>query len=399
MDEVKALEYETLKVPYEVLNKRFRASQRVIDREVSHVINACNVLESNANSDKLPNELPALIANVEQSVKSLSERAKECVAQQKAIGSTIKDRVKHLKSCASLSDLPSSSEEMEIADDSGWRQTRINRLVAEYFLMNGYYESARLLIEATDIGKLTNIEIFTTARNVESALRNKNSAPCLSWCAENKSKLKKVKSTLEFNLHKQGFVELIRADRKMEALNYARECIINAMTDHTQYKELEELSGILAYMPENFMSSPYKKYFEDDRWNSLAEQFKTDNYKVHCINSTPLFAQLFNTGLCAIRTSSCYQERESNPNCPTCDPFLREIAKGLPTGTLSQSRVMCRITGEIMNEHNPPLMLPNGHAYSTEALLDMSQKNGGRVICPLTGQQFMYNDCLKVFLM
>ncbi|XP_075239370.1 E3 ubiquitin-protein transferase MAEA-like [Convolutriloba macropyga] len=395
MDEVKALEYETLKVPYEVLNKRFRASQRIIDREVSHVINACNGLQNGGNAE----ELPVLIANVEQSMKSLSERAKECVANQKVLTGAIRDRTKHLKSCASLSDLPSSSDSEASNDASSWRQTRINRLVAEYFLMNGYYESARLLIEATDIGKLTNVEVFATARTVESALRNKNSSPCLAWCAENKSKLKKIRSTLEFNLHKQGFVELVRMDMKIEALAYAKDYILNAMTDHNQYKELEELSGILAYLPENFMSSPYRKFFEEERWNDLAEQFKADNYKVHCINSTPLFAQLFNTGLCAIRTSSCYKNGEANANCPTCDPFLKEIARGLPTGTLSQSRVICRITGEIMNEHNPPLMLPNGHAYSTEALLEMSQKNGGRIICPVTGQQFLFTDCLKVFLM
>ena len=131
MDEVKALEYETLKVPYELLNKRFRLSQRDIDREVSDVIKACNGLESAANAENVQ-ELPYLIANVEQSIKSLSKRAKDCVADQKALGSSIKDRTKHLKSCASLSDLPSSSDSLPTPDASSWRQDRMNRLVAEY---------------------------------------------------------------------------------------------------------------------------------------------------------------------------------------------------------------------------------------------------------------------------
>ena len=282
---------------------------------------------------------------------------------------------------------------------SDWKQTRMNRLIAEYFLMNGYYESARLLIEATDIGDLTNVEVFTTARTVESALRNKNSSPCLSWCAENRSKLRKIKSTLEFNLRKQGFVELVRLDLKLEALNYAKSYIFNAMTDHTQYKELEELSGILAYIPENFESSPYKSYFEETRWNDLAEQFKSDNYKVHCITSTPIFTQVFSTGLTAIKTSSCYKPSEFKEDCPTCDETLKKIALGLPTAPLSQSRVICRISGDVMNEHNPPLMLPNGNAYSTNALLAIAHKNAGRVTCPRTNQEFSISDCVKVYLM
>ena len=37
MSDIKCLEHHTLKVPYEVLNKRFRATQKVFDREASHV--------------------------------------------------------------------------------------------------------------------------------------------------------------------------------------------------------------------------------------------------------------------------------------------------------------------------------------------------------------------------
>ena len=37
MSDIKCLEHHTLKVPYEVLNKRFRATQKVFDRKASHV--------------------------------------------------------------------------------------------------------------------------------------------------------------------------------------------------------------------------------------------------------------------------------------------------------------------------------------------------------------------------
>ena len=43
--EIKALEYSTVRVPYEVLNKRFRIAQKSIDREVSHVQAAISNIE------------------------------------------------------------------------------------------------------------------------------------------------------------------------------------------------------------------------------------------------------------------------------------------------------------------------------------------------------------------
>ena len=42
---MKAMEHQTLKVPYEILNKKFRSAQKNIDREISHVQMSVNDLE------------------------------------------------------------------------------------------------------------------------------------------------------------------------------------------------------------------------------------------------------------------------------------------------------------------------------------------------------------------
>ena len=57
------------------------------------------------------------------------------------------------------------------------------------------------------------------ARDVENNLRNRNSAPCLQWCHANKSKLKKLQSTLELNVRIQEFVELVKSDQRMAAVS------------------------------------------------------------------------------------------------------------------------------------------------------------------------------------
>lgn len=37
MADLRALEHSTLKVPYEILNKKFRLAQKIIDREIDGV--------------------------------------------------------------------------------------------------------------------------------------------------------------------------------------------------------------------------------------------------------------------------------------------------------------------------------------------------------------------------
>lgn len=54
------------------------------------------------------------------------------------------------------------------------------------------------------------LHVFRDAWGVVEALQRRDCGPALQWCADNKSRLKKVESQLEFRLRVQEFVELIR---------------------------------------------------------------------------------------------------------------------------------------------------------------------------------------------
>lgn len=66
--------------------------------------------------------------------------------------------------------------------------------------------------------ELVDTEIFLVCQRVEEALRDHSTSPCLSWCHDNRSKLRRMKSTLEFQVRLQDFIELIRQDKRMEAI-------------------------------------------------------------------------------------------------------------------------------------------------------------------------------------
>lgn len=62
------------------------------------------------------------------------------------------------------------------------------------------------------------IDIFLACQKVEEALKAHNTEPCLSWCYDNRSKLRRMKSNLEFEVRLQDFIELVKQNRRGEAI-------------------------------------------------------------------------------------------------------------------------------------------------------------------------------------
>jgi len=62
-------------------------------------------------------------------------------------------------------------------------------------------------------------------------------------------------------------------------------------------------------------------------------------------------------------SSHCYNDDTKSLECPVCSPHLNQLAEPLPFAHCAHSRLICSITGELMNEHNHPMMLPNGRVY------------------------------------
>jgi len=51
-----------------------------------------------------------------------------------------------------------------------------------------------------------------------------------------------------------------------------------------------------------------------------------------------------------------------------------------------------------MNEHNPPMMLPNGCIYSETALQLMANDDNGFITCPKTTKKYPYEKLTRVFI-
>ena len=99
---------------------------------------------------------------------------------------------------------------------------------------------------------------------------------------------------------------------------------------------------------------------------------------------TPHIVAVVKAGLSALKTSHSSEER-CNKEDPLSLPEFRQLSAGLPSTKHGRSKLVCSVTKEMMNEHNPPMVMPNGYVYSQAAVDTISARNGGKMVCPITG--------------
>jgi macrophage erythroblast attacher len=116
-----------------------------------------------------------------------------------------------------------------------------------------------------NIFNITITDIFQVSREVEKDLSNHCTAKCIAWCSDNKSKLKKINSNIEFQLRVQvrffisnlnvfliqfwlffqEFVELIRQEARVDAVRHAQKYFPSF--EQEQLKEISQYMALLAY--------------------------------------------------------------------------------------------------------------------------------------------------------
>lgn len=450
------LEYSFVRAPYEELNRSFRNSQKIIEKELTQTVNGVAELEKRKekmskddacrNLDKLVNKLQGLKRKVEEAMK-----------EEEALIQRSKLRLEHLATIADA-DLKDVSGDVQ----RRYYTVRLYRFIVDYLLRNGYYKSAIELAKDTNITELVDIDIFLNSKKVEESLQNHDCKEALKWCNDNRSKLKKINSTLEFELHLQECIELIREQKFVDAIQYARKNLApqiiqlqpgsqtastnlkdsqnNKLSQSTgslktsqnlnqsgsklsssqntlkesQNAENEESAGnpelyslymsklqqvmvTLALSKESVIEK-YQSLFSDDRWIELIWQFEKDNYAVHGLPLCSHFEINLQAGIAALKTTFCYEDENTNINCPICTPAMRSLSSEIPNAIHGLSTLICRISGEIMSDDNPPMVLPNGYAYSRNSLWALAQQNGGLVTCPRTKQTYKFEELKRAFI-
>ncbi|TPX32337.1 hypothetical protein SmJEL517_g04540 [Synchytrium microbalum] len=385
-----SLEQPLIRVPLEQFRRAFKTSQKYIEKDLAALNTASVELANRAGmgttlADDACKSLDAMAERLGKLKRKLEEsKSEELLYTQRS-----KLRLDHLMELSSMT--AADSEEY-----ARWSKTRLDRILVEFMLRQGYSRTAETMAKESNIKDLVDIELFVQSRRVVEALMNKSCTECLQWCAENKSSLRKMKSTLEFNLRLQEYIELVRIRKLADAILYARKHLTPWAETHL--KEIQQAMGLMAFTPDTTCEN-YRAMFDMDRWHQLIDQFQTDNYALNSLTSQPLLYMTLQAGMAALKNHACYQEANRNMNCPVCasDTF-GVLAERLPSSHHSNSCIVCRITGNIVNEDNPPMVLPNGYVYSLKGLTELAAKNNGNIKCPRTGSTYHISQLRRAYI-
>lgn len=191
------IESTLLKVPFEALKRSAKDRKGLID-EASEALAALGPLDSANNEEQLAgfDQLVNRLQGLKRKLADVSHAERDEAARCKA-------RLEHLVA------LGAPARGATVA----WHRPRLDRILVDHLLRSDCHVSAAALAASAQIEPLCDLHVFDGARCVADALRARDAAPALAWCAEQRGRLKKAKSPLEFKLRLQEFVELLRKVR------------------------------------------------------------------------------------------------------------------------------------------------------------------------------------------
>eukprot|EP01016_Furgasonia_blochmanni_P047937 TRINITY_DN7095_c0_g1_i5.p1 TRINITY_DN7095_c0_g1~~TRINITY_DN7095_c0_g1_i5.p1 ORF type:complete len:217 (-),score=27.70 TRINITY_DN7095_c0_g1_i5:110-760(-) len=184
--------------------------------------------------------------------------------------------------------------------------------------------------------------------------------------------------------------------RDRDAIAYIKK-YASAYPNH--FDDIKKAMGCLLISPKLEKFPQYRDYFDDNRWNYLIELFKKDLYNIFSILSQSMLTISLQAGLSSLKTIYCYNEHNRKVDrCPVCHPNFQKLSQPLPYTHKTHSSLICRVTGEVMDEHNPPIALPNQHVYSQKAINDIADSNDGMIVCPETKKEYKLEQVQKIYL-
>lgn len=350
---------------------------------LSHIL---QIVKLSSKQNPTTQNVHAAVASMLQRLQALRQEARNAGALEETFLAALRSRLDHVK----LGIHASTKAEQQV-----WCRARLDRILVDFLLREGHYKTADQLAKEGGVAGLVNSDLFEGSRQVEIGLRQHSCTAALEWCRANRARLVKLKSTLEFKIRLQEFVETLRSGDRHKAIAYAQ-------THFPQYAERHmpniQVAMTLIVFSGNPSSAKHKQFFASERWDDLIKLFRNNNFVINSLASQSLLSITLQSGLSVLKSPLCYDAEAHNQNCPICNKHMNVLAAELPLSKHTNSKLVCGVSGALMNEDNPPMALPNGNVYGHQALTAMIARSGG-ITCPRTGDVFDQGDMQKVFVM
>ncbi|KAI0481733.1 CTLH/CRA C-terminal to lish motif domain-containing protein [Xylaria cf. heliscus] len=396
------LDQPLLQLPIELLRKNLRSARFEVEKDGSYVKETLRKTATDSVGGRIsqPDVIKTLdlmiarMRGVKRKLTAFSEEENRLHRHEEA-------RVKHLSDLYSLHSVDDHKYE-------SWSRKRLDRLLTDYLLRQGYVGSARALAQERGIEVLVDIDTFEQMNRIRRCILNGSVQEALAWCTagDTKKELRKMDSNLEFMLRYQQYIEIVRNRSQTmpdEALAYARKHLFPYRD--TYPKEVMHACGLLAMPPELVdRVDTYREIYAPARWQNLADLFTETHNSLLSLPSIPLLHIALSSGLSALKTPVCHSAHSNSASapshhtslslatsvCPICSTELNELARNVPYALHSKSHVEPDL-----------LLLPNGRAYGKARLEDYAKKAGlpeGKVKDLRTGEEYGVDQLKKVYI-
>jgi macrophage erythroblast attacher len=292
---------------------------------------------------------------------------------------------------------------------------RLLRYIIDYLQREGHIDISQRVADDAGLQLFCDTELHRTLAKVSAALRLQHDcADALLFCAEHRTSLAKIFSSLEVELRIQQLVLLIRDDNYAAAIQFARAKLAPFMAS---FPHLVQQAMMLLALRSDTLMEPYRQFFCEERWAFLSETFTSDAYRVFKVSDLSALQASTLLGLTAAKTCVCGSADFAEPGCPACLPLFAAVVQSLPQGPRQHTTLLCPLQRCIMDDTNPPLALPSGryalaafvpfariaiHAgacsiISTTAAEQMLRAQG-HIECPASGQIYSMAELKRCYV-
>jgi macrophage erythroblast attacher len=403
-EEIPLILNDVLQVPLHQINKQFRASQKAQEQGANVALKALKDLlqrvsaKEDAGESVSPDKIIAALDKITTKLQEIKDQVQSSSLDLQTGLESLTFRIAMRNGTSPLQQETHDSKRARSSLENPASTERMLELavISNHLLRTSRFRTFKTLCNESDCTfLLQDAEIFQTHSDVCKGLCNKHEAePALQWCTENRSSLKKLNSTFEFDLRLRQFCELVEAGDIKEAVLFSRKYLAQNAHDETMRKAM----AMLAFPKGTLENTPYKQFVSGDNWAELGEKFLKERGEVMNLNFVSPLEILVRVGLAVTRTQTCKPDGPGRAaGCPACQPSLGKLAISIPRTLRERSSLVCRISGAVMED---PLVLPNGQAYSRSALEQMAFSRGdGKVCCPVTHQEFYLKDAKRAFVL
>ncbi|XP_058515378.1 LOW QUALITY PROTEIN: E3 ubiquitin-protein transferase MAEA-like [Ochotona princeps] len=381
-----------LRIPIECALRSFKSCHRKINRDIAVILSyllkgklAAQFLSDAASTEEKIKKLDVVI----EKLQKVREKAQRGSAESRAYLLRCQKRLRRLVEEPDIEDLHSKE---------GFSYSFYGRRVAwevhEYLCRSGMLATAGVMKDKLRLEPYTDTEVYEEVLEVLAGLLRQSTEAALAWVAEHRPKLKKLGSPFESELHVQHVLGLLQQRNAKVAVTYLKANV--GPDDFARCSDIRKVVTLTALLEDP--PPQYAKLFGADRWHRLSCLFLQTSAQVYGFSLKPTLIALLQAGFSALRSAACDEQKSAS--CPACLPEWREYVRRVPMPHRVQSFLICPISGELMDDKNPPLASPDGHVYSTKAVHALAAASADQksILCPKTQQTYPLERFSRIYV-